>query len=74
MSAKWKSIESAPKDGTMILVCDSVKGKQSGQACSFWSEYDQCWWFINTGESYETITGCNPTHWAEMPEWDGGGE
>lgn len=72
MSA-WQPIETAPKDGTIIL--GFVPGDIYGSNDSMnWSrsgpfvlaiEFDGCWWGADQlPDAYEV----NPTHWVPLPE------
>lgn len=58
---KWQPIETAPKDGTIVLVCCwSVGGKVPyAQTSYFDDEYGANVWFGIDGEP------CYPTHWLE---------
>ncbi len=54
MKADWQTIETAPKDGTRILIfCGS-------HACTFVGQWIKGQW---VGARYNT-----PTHWMPLPE------
>lgn len=76
----WKPIESAPKDGTSILVMDNIAtGLTSGFADKCWSGNTSvaAWWQgENNGEGAwvcymslprEPHCAFEPTHWRELP-------
>ena len=54
----WQPIETAPKDGTMILVCEE---NETG----FW-EYEQTSWSPTWGFGGGSVTN-NPKHWMLLP-------
>lgn len=55
---KWHTIDTAPKDGTRILLCDwaAVYG-------GWWE--DECW-HVNCGQPVVAVP--LPTHWMPLPE------
>ncbi len=57
----WKPIETAPKDGTDILVFVPCKGFEFHVAF-----FDKLW-RGSTGEGCESHLPCQPTHWMELP-------
>ena len=62
MTAKWKTIDSAPRDETHILV-----GRFVGVLLD-WAH--EAWWPATPhGTMWKYRTGyCQPTHWIELPE------
>lgn len=66
----WQPIESAPKDGTRVLVCAISKNRISVYLpqVAFFGTYHpnakgkQCWRAANMGIII------NPTHWMPLPE------
>lgn len=81
--SKWLPIESAPKDGTEVLVgvdiaCTWITRGAFYDDGSLW---DICggesiddaigWWSYCNSVSQERLEGIYaPTHWAPMPEFD----
>jgi hypothetical protein len=68
MCNQWKPIETAPKDGTEILVVDHHGEIQLVFWAKYWRHsYD---WCIKGGEQEEGSdkTADNPTHWMPLPE------
>ncbi len=62
----WKPIESAPRDGTWILVFGNQFVGRMAVVC--WDE-DYNWWCVDDGKDYEiSIRGQEPTYWDNMPE------
>ena len=56
---RWRPIETAPKDGTEILIVDRV-----GMCVAKWAEY--CGWISYTDDGwYEACVW--PTHWRPLP-------
>lgn len=61
----WKPIETAPKDGTPILVYDPNPWLDPYSVITVsWDTQRKCWSEI-TGELYAIYY---PTHWMELPE------
>lgn len=73
---EWQPIETAPKDGTALLLYGMWAGEISGIAkepqidIGLWaggrSDYSGSdWWQLSTGDAY----GCwiRPTHWMPLP-------
>src|SRR5688500_10154734 len=60
-SEHWQDIESAPRDGTEIIV-----GRIVGIRLDWWHK---AWWPTNqTGTMWRTANGaCQPTHWMPLP-------
>ena len=60
----WKPIETAPKDGTRILIYDPEDWSEDEPPTiyvCFWKGY----WCEAEGEQYTLF---KPTHWMELPE------
>jgi hypothetical protein len=58
---KWQRIETAPKDGTKVLLWDGMI--TTGEWCENPHPWNDGKWWIEGGQ----ITG-NPTHWMPLPE------
>lgn len=76
--SEWQPIETAPKDGTWIMVAGTVwAGEVGGVArnanpevsianyTSGKSDYPGDWWNEAGGDYY--ATWCQPTHWMPLP-------
>jgi len=68
----WMPIETAPKDGTEILVWNAVPvGDASGSVmCVYWNCVDRDWeWCVVYSQDYlgGYATASNPTHWMPLP-------
>ena len=68
--SEWQKIETAPKDGTLILVCDK---KHEWIITASWDDaetetnhYDKAGWFSNA--CCDGFMTCNATHWQPLPE------
>lgn len=71
----WQPIETAPNDGTEVLVFGQFAGEISGPhsereygiACytSGRTDYEGFEWCVLGGDYY--ATWCNPTHWQPLP-------
>lgn len=56
----WQPIETAPKDGTEILIWEGGKDG-NGVEASFWCD---TWGWVDTVEGYLQY---KPTHWMPLP-------
>lgn len=68
---KWQPIETAPKDGTRILVIND-----RGIFVASWSEEgpDNClddFWHVTNGKYWMDLRGMLPTHWMPLPSGPG---
>jgi hypothetical protein len=66
----WQPIETAPKDGTSVLVYGIWEGELNAQddECDVWKAHffwDQ--WCVDGGEYYSQHV-VDPTHWMPLPE------
>jgi hypothetical protein len=69
---EWQPIESAPKDGTLILVTGRFGANQRPTPCDAWQRAPRIAWF----EMHRTWLGFpsskaldgEPTHWMPLPE------
>jgi hypothetical protein len=61
---EWQPIETAPRDGTLILVAWQNPNKTWDMNCMFWFEEDgKGEWFDYTADYI-----CTPTHWMPLPK------
>lgn len=65
---KWQPIETAPRDGTVVLVNDTTPGFTPWVAARYFSCAEWLGWVYDD----ETLTdsnpiGPNPTHWLPVP-------
>ena len=58
----WQTIDSAPTDGTVVLVTGNI-GYSAPTVAS--AVYDDGWW-LDQWESHDDPI--DPTHWMPMPE------
>jgi hypothetical protein len=61
-TVEWQDIETAPKDGSDILV---FVPEHREQYVAWWSRVHTCWLWADTEHSTEA---CEPTHWTPLPE------
>jgi hypothetical protein len=61
---EWRGIESAPKDGTWVLVIDSEYGDHGGAFVARYTEAFSGSWLINTSHIPHIVY---PTHWQPLP-------
>jgi hypothetical protein len=67
-SMTWQSIETAPQDGTAILVYT-----EWGMAVVIWIGDDDGWWYVNDNKHGPfALRGPSPTHWMPLPAKPGG--
>lgn len=64
---QWQPIETAPKDGTRILLChrglNDIGIVLEGYYCE-----DEGWYESNTHPTDATDGRCDPTHWMKLPD------
>lgn len=76
MMSEWQPIETAPKDGTHILLWFNVPASmfETNVAIGFWSDLADDWpevepWFMLECDSAPlTAFGARATHWMPLPE------
>lgn len=68
----WQPIETAPKDGTKILVWDQeykewekVTWKENWEGSDFRYQFKWCVWLSGEDEVHTVVE--NPTHWMPLP-------
>lgn len=69
----WQPIESAPRDGTRILVWDGYTQFVAwwGER-SLWSRQADAWVYGECGGEYNSLPEVDqPTHWMPLPEEPG---
>jgi hypothetical protein len=69
---EWREIESAPKDGTEVLVCGGTYDAcghtdlpLSRPVIAFW---DSTHWHGPEENAHDEWRHCEPTHWMPLPE------
>ena len=60
----WQPIESAPRDGTMIVACNA-NVPMRGYTFIFW---DDDGWAGYTADDDKRLVKFAPTHWMPLPE------
>lgn len=64
----WRPIETAPRDGTMILVNDTTEGWTPWVAASYWDGVEWAGWAYDDLTSQDSNPlGPHPTHWLPVP-------
>lgn len=63
----WKLIESAPRDGSRILVFVPVEAEWDGVMTAKWCETYDCWWGDPNEASEYDPDALEPTHWMSLP-------
>jgi len=63
--SEWKTMESAPKDGTAILAC-AANGPHSIIRITWWRRREDRAGYIGWGEFNKDYWP--PTHWMPLPE------
>ena len=76
---KWKTIKTAPRDGTKVLLCqawdadgDPIGGRAAGifvQVAALWRDgpRDPGAWFVYCDLPNDPRLHFEPTHWMELP-------
>lgn len=71
---EWQPIETAPKDGRMVVVLGKSDGLETHRiACAFWFQWEVGDWYYSPQNIDEDFEGCRsldfiPTHWMPLPE------
>lgn len=68
-NSEWQPIETAPKDGTWVLLYKysqpcGIDDLDSWLPCMSLARYHEGYWYKNS----EYTIGCNPTHWMLLPK------
>jgi len=66
---RWQPIETAPQDGTQVLVYYKRYVCNSGVFIAYWNGYKNCWWSFE--EDYASVAikyGNQPSHWMPLPK------
>lgn len=62
----WQPIETAPKDGTYVLVFVESSG---GLGEAYFDIQDDNWWWANTApHDFDPTYATDPTHWMPLPQ------
>lgn len=62
----WRGMESAPKDGTPILITrETPFESEEGWHVVRWG--DDEWWICHDGKNDHPLRGPDPTHWRPLP-------
>lgn len=61
---EWQPIETAPKDGTSILVFPDIKVTNWGYTRDKQNEFGWIGCYSYTTDEYDTL---DPTHWMPLP-------
>ncbi len=69
--SEWRPIETAPKDGTPVLVWDESMGSNKRDGCDdrrYAIGYVRCGWATPHGTwGNRNNSHCSPTHWQPLP-------
>lgn len=72
--SEWQPIETAPKDGTPIIVGVAGLDRSSGEAHWWQGEDGRGGWQTWDGANHRrTVYATTPTHWMPMPAPPAGG-
>lgn len=68
--SEWKPIDTAPKDGTPVLVFDPphVDCRECGYQVLAWSARDKEWFLCDNDSRVGWILGDGPQYWTPLPE------
>lgn len=67
MTAAWKSIESAPKDGDEDVLLAGKRWVDVGRWDDWYAE-DNPGWYSSTNHNGYTHARLEPTHWMPLPD------
>lgn len=77
MSNEWQPIETAPRDGTFIILCGGKRDnyspieQENSPVVGRWQKWpnpDSCCWVYAFWDSDWRSEYINPTHWMPLPE------
>ena len=68
--AKWQPIETAPKDGTRILIWDGYMCLATWSDCCNHGQFETApgWQIFQCEDSWHSVAAYNPTYWQPLPE------
>lgn len=67
MTRKWRRIETAPRDGTLVLIFAEV-GLGAAMTCARHQEIDGAsYWVLTVNNGQNLYFRHNPTHWMPLP-------
>jgi hypothetical protein len=68
--AKWQPIETAPKDGTCILIWDGHMCPATWSDCCDHGQFETApgWQIFSCEDSWHSAAAYNPTYWMPLPE------
>ncbi len=64
--SEWQPIETAPKDGTDVLIGWFELPGQKSMTIVFWHSFRKAW--CNTWTLFSANAVSQPTHWMPLPE------
>ena len=67
MDDAWQPIETAPRDGTRVLVFDPMHGQRVAQLMASLEDRDEQWIYARTTGREAIAFLCRPTHWRPLP-------
>lgn len=67
MRDAWRPIETAPKDGTRVLVFDPIHGQRAASLMTSIEDRDEQWVYARILGSDAVAFICHPTHWRPLP-------
>jgi hypothetical protein len=65
--AGWQAIESAPKDGTPVLVVENIDGRQVVGEAYCCPDDESFYWAQESPHDYPEPDKLYPTHWMPLP-------
>lgn len=69
----WQPMSAAPRDGTMVLVCETPNGEVwnvlAASWCQIGSACGEAWWGVHYRPSFLSFApiACTPVCWRPMP-------
>ncbi len=63
--SEWKSIDTAPRDGTDIIIGHWARNKWLWLEDTFWLPEDEDQWFLSP-DNHEASQSFPPTHWMPL--------
>lgn len=59
----WQPVETAPRDGTRVLLFGPFDGDAPALYVGWWDDDEDCW----RASRFDLLAWLDPTHWMPLP-------